>query len=270
MSVNPAEPAVVAPGTVAPPQPAPTADPGAQSALYQKAQGDWSKANDSYFHAVKELGSTKDVLQATTQRMQQLEAFVAQNLGVGGQPDYSNDPLAPIQNELGLPIEPMRQGIRGEVQAALHEMLSPILNRVQAEETLAGELENFDQLKNQARAHMRTNPQLLETFNAVQATNPAAAWRFAIQSTLLANGGKLPGPPSVANAGLPGGQTGGVGRSEPAPAGVSDNVKLGEALQYARTYGDTGPYLDERFKGTSIERAVDAALQQSGFVFGPS
>lgn len=269
MSVNPAEPAVVIPNPSPTPS-APTADPGAQSALFQKAGGDWSKANDSYFHAVKELGSAKDALQATTQRMQQLEGFVAQHLGVGGQPNYSNDPLAPIQNELGLPIEPMRQGIRGEVQAALQELLGPVLNRHQAEEALADEIENFDQLRNQARAYMRTNPQLAETFNAVQSHDPAAAWRFAIQSTLLATGAKLPGPPSVQNAGLPGGAIGVAGRSEPNPAGVPDAVKLQEALDYGRVYGDDAPYLAERFKGTSIERAVDAALQQTGFVFGPS
>lgn len=266
MSVNPAEPAVVAPVSTPAPS-APTVDPAVQSALYQKAQGDWNKANDSYFHAVKELGSTKDVLQATTQRMQQLESFVAQHLGVGGQP-ASNDPLAAIQNELGLPIEPMRQGIRGEVQAALQELLTPILARTQAEETLAGEIENFDQLKSQARQYMHQNPQLAETFKAVQATDPAAAWRFAIQSTLLASGGKLPGPPSAAHAGLPGGAIGGAGRGEPAPGGVPDAVKLKEALEYARVYGDEGPYLEERFKGTSIERAVDNALRQTGFAYG--
>ena len=263
MGVNLSEPAVVAPPQVAA-QPSTAAAPTDQPALFKKAGGDWNKANDSYFEAVKELGRVNEGAQALSQRNQQLEAAVGQMLGMGGQP-ASTDPLMAIQNELGLPIEPIRAGIRGELKVALEELFGPIMSQHAAEETLASEIDNFDHLKGEARKYMKANPEVAETFKAVSEKNPVQAWKYAIRESLVAQGGRPAGAPSITHAGLPGGHGGSGGRVEPTGA-VPDATKLAEALDYAKTYGDDAPYRHERFKGTSVQRAIDLALQQAGFV----
>lgn len=237
---------------------------GTQTALFKKAGGDWEKADTSYFNAVKELGAKNEALQQIAQRNQQLEAMVSQVLGRGGQP-VNDDPLAELQETLGLPIEPLRKSIRNELKAGLEELLGPVLTQYQAESTLAEEVENFDQLKGETRKFMKENPEVSETFNAVVGTKPAAAWKYAIKEMLMAKGGRPAGPTNVAHAGLPGGWGGSTGRIEPTGS-VPDQTKLKEALEYAHTFGDNAPYRHERFKGTSVERAISLALQQAGFV----
>lgn len=260
MSVNPLEPAI-APGTGAAASTAQS--PANQSALYKKAAGNWDTANESYFNAVKAIGEKDTALQQIAQRNEQLEAMVAQVIGHGG-PPVNDDPFAAIQSELGLPMEPMRLGIRSEVKTALEELLGPVLSQYQAESTLAEEIENFDQLKGATRKYMKENPEVAETFNAVVSAKPAQAWKYAIREMLISQGGHPAGPPNIAHAGLPGGHGGSVGRTE-ASGNVPDETKLKEALEYANTFGDNSPYRHERLKGTSVERAVRTALQQTGF-----
>lgn len=266
MGVNLLEPAIIPAGAGAS-----TAQLEDQSALAKKYGGDWNKANDGYFNAVKELDARgtalkerDTALQQIAQRNQQLESALATLAGGGaGLPD-SDDPLAAIQNELGLPIEPLRRGIHSEVEAAVKQLLGPVLTQYAAESELANEIENFDQMKGLARKHMKESPEVSEVFNAVVGSKPAAAWRYAIREALIASGGRPPGATNIQHAGLPGGMAGSAMRTEPTGS-IPDATRLKEALDYSQTYGDDAPYRRERFKGTSVERAVLAALQQAGF-----
>lgn len=267
MSVNPAMPAVTADSPAASgstPAPAPTPS----SPLYSKYGGDWGKANEGYFNAVNKLTEVSRAAEAISQRNQQLESALA-NFINGGQPNV-DDPLAPIQDQLGLPIEPLRKGIRGEARGealkAVEEFLKPVMERFIAEEGLAAEIENFDSLKGQARNYMRSAPDVKETFDALLSANkPSAAWKYAIQQSLIASGGKpAGGTPSTPGLGLPGGHAAGGGRSEPNPGGVTDQVRYEEAAKYAREFGDNGPMVHERLKGTSVDRAVRAAMVHLG------
>lgn len=260
MSVNPLE-------TVVPPQAPASGQPAAaptpeRPALYTKAGGDWTKANDSYFNAVKELQTKNQQLEQIAQRNQQLEAFASQVLS--GQPAGNADPLDALNRELGLPVQPFRDGIRSEVEAVLTQLLAPTLKQVAADEALADEIPNFPQLKGEARVFMKANPEIEAVFNAVRQADPAAAWKYAIRESLIARGGGV-GPQTPRHAGLPGGASV-AGRIAPTPEGPAQQTRESEALAWGRSPGgEMGPYLHERFKGTSVERAVAAALRQIGY-----
>jgi hypothetical protein len=255
MSVNPLE--SVNPNPQAPPSTVPTPEP---PALFKKAGGDWGKANDSYFEAANTLSRVQGELQQRDERIRQLESAVV-SFGGGGQPNVSNDPLMALQTELGLPIEPFRAGIRGEVEAAVTALFGPIVAQAQAEETLSTEIENFDQLKGDTRKFMSVNPEVAELFNTVRQHDPVRAWKYAIRETILAGGGSAPAPPR--SAGLPGSATP-AGRGQVNPAGPSQEDRETAGWEYHRQYGDAAPALHERFRGTSIQEAVNAALQRVG------
>jgi hypothetical protein len=258
MSVNLNEPAIV------PAEPAASSTPSAPTptALHTKSGGDWNKANESYFNAVNELGRRNQLNDQLVGRTQQLEAALRAVTGGGGE-SASIDPLDALQSELGLPIEPFRKAIGSEVASVIQALFGPMVEQMQADETLAGEIDNFDALKGDARKYMKDNPEVADTFNAVKQSKPAAAWKYAIREMLIARNAGGTGVPRTTHAGLPGGATP-QGRSPVNPAGPPQAQREGEALEYGKAYGDMAPYRHERFKGTSIERAVHAALRQSG------
>ena len=152
--------------------------------------------------------------------------------------------------------------------SAVEELFGPVIKEHQAEAALSEEIDNFDQLRAEARRHMKDAPDVAEVFNAVKVSNPAAAWKYAIQQTLLAKGGRPPQPPNVQHAGLPGGQGGG-GRVTMPGGAVPQEIREKEALDYAHAYGDNAPYRHERFKGTSIERAIASTMQHFGISVPP-
>ena len=183
----------------------------------------------------------------------------------GGQPAVPNDPLNRLQTELGLPTEPFAEAIDTRagaiVQKALGDMFGPIVREMEASEKLAGEVENFEALKPQARKFMSENQPVLETFNEVRKANPEQAWRYALQ--MMAAMGKT--PQLSPHTGLPGGGAS-QGRSPVNPLGPDQVQKEGEALEYGRKFGDMSRYSHERYKGTSISRAVERALRQAGML----
>lgn len=262
MSVNPNEP-VITPG-----EPKPEATPAAptvadnQPALFKKAGGDWTKANESYFNAVNELQRVYAVAEQLAERTRQLEAGLTAR---GSQP-ANDDPLAIIQTELGLPVEPFAKAIDSRVKTNVEQILTdlfgPFMKQMEADEKLGAEIPDFEQLKGDARKFMRENPEVAETFNAVKAANPGAAWKYAIRETLVAKGAIT--QPAPVHAGLPGGGTP-QGRAPVNPAGPDQATREKEAAEYLHNYGDSGPYRHERFKGTSVERAMQAARRQLGY-----
>jgi hypothetical protein len=258
MAINSLDPVVALTPQPAPGQPGAPAQP--KNSLYEKAGGDWNKAAESYFNAVSKIGELHNQNQALTDRAQQLSAMLAPVVN-GGQPAVT-DPLARLQSEFGLPSEPFAEAIdsrvKSGVQSALEALLGPIVKDMEASEKLSAEVENFDTLKGEARKFMAGNPEVLETFNAVRTANPVAAWKYAIREAMTAKGTR---PAPSTHAGLPGGMTP-QGRGPVNP--VADATREGEALEYGRAYNDMAPYRHERFKGTSVERAVKAALRQAG------
>jgi hypothetical protein len=248
-------PPAAAPGQPGPAQP--------DNALFKKAGGDWNKAGESYFHAVSKIGELHGAVQERETRIQQLETA----LGVGGRPAAA-DPLTRLQTEFGLPTEPFAEAIDARagalVERKLKELLGPIAQQMEAADQLASEIDNFDQLQGEARKYMREHPEVSETFKAVQAVNPAAAWKYAIRETAIAKGAKPAGNPPP-GSGLPGGMTP-QGRSPVNPDGPEQQTREAEALEYGRAYGDMSAYRSERFKGTSVERAVKQALRQAGML----
>ena len=264
MSVNLNDPVVV-PGAGAGGPPA--EQPDDQPALFKKAGGDWGKANDSYFSAVKELQRVQGIASNAEQlaeQNRQLQGALA-NLVGAGQPGGPVDLFAQIQTETGLPAEPFRNAVssvsRATVMEELGKMFSPILSQMQADETLSAEIDNFDQLKGDARKFMRDNQEVADTFNAVRAANPIAAWKYAIREMAIAKGQKAPTPSP--HASLPGGMTP-QGRAPVNPAGPAQGTRESEALEYGKSYGDMAPYTHERLKGTSVERAIRDVMRQLG------
>lgn len=257
MSVNPME-------SVAPSQAAPESTPAAapEVPLAKKYGGDWNKANEGYFNAVKTLNEVQSMAKQLLDRNQQLEQAVQQLAGGRSQPAPSDDPLAEIQSELGLPVEPFRKGINGAVQAAVAELFAPIIAQTQAEEALSMEIENFPQLKADARKFMSTNEGVATLFNALRKTDPAQAWKYAIRESVLAKAQGPQRPP--ASASLPGGSPGG-GRVPDAQPVTSEKVQS-EAWDYYRQYGDARPASAERYKGTSIDRHVQNTLRHMGII----
>lgn len=259
MAANPLEP-VVAPN--AQPAPGQPAAPAPKNALFEKAGGDWNKAGESYFHAVSKIGELHGAVQARESRIQQLEAMLSPIVNGGAAP--ANDPWAKV-TELGVPAEPFREAVTGEiepaVEKALQKLLGPIVREMEASEQLSGQVENFDVLRGEARKFMAANPEVLDTFNAVRKENPAAAWRYAIREAMVAKGAQAPAPSP--HTGLPGGVTP-QGRAPVNPAGPTEQAREKDALEYGRAYGDMRPYSHERLKGTSVERAIRAMYQQLG------
>jgi hypothetical protein len=268
MSANPLEP-VVAPQTPAQP---PTGSPAqTRNALHEKVGGDWGKAETTYFSAVNELKRTHEVAEKAIGRVQQLEAAVAAMSG-GGQP-ANQDPLAMLQEELGLPAEPLGRAIDSRLDSRLEsrltELFAPLISEMQAGETLAAEIPNFNELKASARAFMNDQPDVAEVFNAVKAANkPAEAWKFAIRSMLTAQNGQA-APTPRPDLGLPNGRTM-QGRSEPNPAGPDQRTKEAQALEYGRNYGNMDHYAHERFQGTSVSGAVEELLRSVGLAGPPA
>jgi hypothetical protein len=258
MSVNPNE-------QEAAPSPEPKPEDFSSLALFQKAKGDWNKANESYFNAVNELGKTHDQLNAERAARAQLEAMLM--AAAGGKPDPANqNPFAELE-ALGVSPQALDNALNAKadklVEKKLSEMLGPIVNQVEAEEKLASEIENFDQHKAAARAFMKKNTEVGDVFKAVMQTNPVAAWKYAIKETLIAKQAEMPrNLPSR----LPNGRTP-DGRFAPANPALDANHQKTEqeAIAYMHQYGDSGPYRTARFKGTSIEESVRNAIRQAGY-----
>lgn len=261
MSVNPNEP-VVPPAQSAPGQPG-TQTP-AENALFKKAGGDWNKAAESYFNAVNKIGELHGTVQTQEQQLQQLQQVV-QGLVGGGQPGADN-PLTRLNTEFGLPIEPFEQAIDDrvgkKVEKALTELLGPVVRAAQAEDELSAEIDGFPDLKSKAQKFMRGNPETQKVFNAVRGSDPVAAWKYAIQQTLIAENQSPTPPPPAAT--LPGGMTP-AGRSAPSGSGPDQRTREKEALDYGKAYGDMRPYGHERLTGTSVERAVRDIMTQLGY-----
>lgn len=242
---------------------APTAAQAAETALQKKYGGDWGKADAGYWNAVQKIKEVQDVNAAAAARVQQLEGALMQLTGGGQAAAVSNDPLDPIRTELGLPIEPFRNGIRSEVSAAMEELFGPLIKTAQAEEALSTEIENFDQIKGEARRFMAAAPEVAGLFDSLRKADPVAAWKYAIREMTFAKG-SAPAPPPR-SAGLPGGSTP-AGRGQANPAGPTSEEKQTAAWDYYREYGDSRPATAERYKGTSVERAVNDTLRRLGLM----
>lgn len=268
MSANPLEP-VVAPQT--PAQPPTGSQAQTRNALQEKVGGDWGKAETTYFNAVNELKRTHEIAEKAINRTQQLEQALAALSG-GGRP-ADQDPLAMLQEELGLPAEPLAKAIDSRLDSRLEkrltELFAPLISEMQAGETLSAEIPNFNDLKAQANAFMREQPEVAEVFNAVKAANkPAEAWKFAIRTMLTAQGAGQQAAPKP-DLGLPNGRAV-QGRSEPNPNGPDQRTKEAQALEYGRNYGDMGHYAHERYQGTSVSRAVEELLRSVGLAGPPA
>jgi hypothetical protein len=262
MAINSLEPVVPSPPLAQTPSTGPDAS---NVAVFKKYGGDWTKANEGYFNVTNKLSEVERNNSSLAERNKQLESYVASQLGVGGgNADFSNDPLAPIQRELGLPIEPFRNGIRAEVEAVVGALFNPIMATVRAEETLASEIDNFEQLKGEARRVMASTPEVAENFNAMRASDPVRAWKYAIREAALAKASG-PGPAPPRSAGLPGSAVP-QGRGQVNPDGPSQQERESAAWDYHRQFGDAGPALHERFKGTSVEQQVAKILERLGMV----
>lgn len=250
MSDNPLEPQA----GDAPPEP-----DFSQNALHKKAGGNWDKANNSYFNAVTELGKTHEQLNAERAERTRLESML--QAAFGGKQANPN-PFAELET-LGIAPDGIEKHLTAKTQALvdqkLSEMLGPIVNQMEAEEKLASEIENFDQHKAEARAFMKKNAEVGDVFKAIVATNPVAAWKYAIKETLIekqAKGVDRNLPPRLPD-----------GRFAPKEFTLPDNQPQleADAAEYLRKFGDAAPYRAERFKGTSVQRAVRDAMRQLGY-----
>lgn len=259
MAANPLE-SVVAP--VASPV-APTAANENQPALFKKAGGDWAKADQSYFNIVNENKQTRLTNEQLAARNQQLESVVATlTNGNGGQPANA-DPFEVMQNELGLPADPLRRAVNFEVERVLTSILSPLTAQVAADEALSGEIDNFEQLKGEARKFMKEHPDTAATFEAVRAAGkPVEAWKYAIRETAIASQGAS--RPGAVHAGLTGGGAS-PGRG-PEHVGPDQAAREAAALEYSQKFGDSSHYRHERFQGTSIAAAIRDGLQKLGYM----
>jgi hypothetical protein len=260
MSVNPNENEVA---QQPPPEPKP-AD-YSSNALFQKAKGDWNKASDSYFNAVKELGSVHEQLKAEQQQRAQLEAMVAAAMGKG--PTDNQSPFAGLET-LGIDASAVDKSIEARVAAKLEQQMqtlfSPIVNQIAAEEQLASEIEDFDQHKAAARSFMKQNVEVGDAFKAMVTTHPVQAWKYAIRETIMATKSQNPRqlPP-----GLPANRAGNAPRSTPEFNLQEQRAREQEAIKDIQTMGDTRAYRHERFKGTTVEMAVREQYARMGLPY---
>lgn len=232
-----------------------------KNALHDKAQGDWDKANASYFNAVNELGKTHEAVKQYQERVTQLEAIV--QAALGGQ-QANPDPFQEFDS-LGINSraieEAISQRINGGVEKKLSELLGPVLSQVQADEQLADEIPDFDQHKSAARTFMKQNPEVSAVFKALVKEHPLEAWKYAIRETVIAK--QAEGKPRD----LPTNSGGGGGRTttERTTQNEADSAEAeATGLKYFHEYGDATHYRAARFKGTSVEAAVKEALRQAG------
>jgi hypothetical protein len=258
MSVNPMESVIPQP----PQTQATTAAPAPELPIMKKYGGNLQAVDQGYWNAVNTLSATQAESQKKDERIQQLTQAVMQLSGNGGQPAFSDDPLAPLQTELGLPVEPFRKGIHQEVLSAVEQLLGPVLQQANAEEALAVEIPNFDTVKSDTRRFLSSNPEVSKLFGELRKADPIMAWKYAIREMAMSRAGGAPEVPPTAGVG--GGMTP-TGRGA-ATAGPSNEERQTQAWDYYKQYGDSRPALDERFKGTSVERQVTATLRQMGLL----
>jgi len=257
------------PGSEAAAGPKPADQPDySNNALHKKAGGDWNKASESYFNAVTELGKVHETLNAERTAKAQLEAMVMAAAG-GKAPGNQASPFAELES-LGISSEAIEQALEAKANAIVDSkigtLFNPIVAQIEAEEKLASEIENFDQHKSEARKFMKKDDEhskeVGEVFKALVQTNPVAAWKYAIRETLIDKQAKVT---RSLPAGLPSGRTP-AGRGAPETVLSADHQQReAEAATYLQKFGDSGPYLNERFKGTSVERAVQNAMRQIGY-----
>lgn len=241
------------------PQPEPSTGNAEPTPVEKKYGGDMKKINDGYWNLNQELTRKNEALSQALPRLQQLEAVVGALL-TGGQSSQPTDPASALAEELGLASpESLKSGLRSEVESVLTELFGPFIQQMSADEELSTEIPNFEQLRGETRSFMKDNAEVAETFNAVRGKNPKAAWKYAIREMLIAKNQVQPSPQG---ASLPG-SAAPAGRGAPQPAVNQAQVEA-EAAEYGRQYGDMRPYSHERYKGTSIQRAVQRALQQAG------
>jgi hypothetical protein len=251
MSVNPNESNEGTPEGQAPP---PEQKDYSNIALYQKAKGQWDKANESYFNAVKELGSVHEQLKAEQQQRVQLEAMVAAAMGRG--PTDNQSPFAGLET-LGVSPDAVdsviERKVQAQLQAQMETLFSPIVNQIQAEEQLASEIEDFDQHKSAARAFMKQNSEVGDAFKALVQTNPVQAWKYAIRETVIANQSQ---PTRKLPPGLPGSRAGTAPRQQVEFDAAAQRERENEGLKLIQSHGDTRAYRHERFKGNTVEMAI--------------
>ncbi len=236
-------------------QPEPTNIP-----FYQKTGGDWSKANESYFNAVKEIDRTHESFKQVQERAAQLEAMLAAGLGMGN--PVNQNPFQEFDS-LGINSKAIEDAISQRVNRGIEEklntMLGPVVSQVAAEEQLANEIPDFDQHKSAARKFMKENPDVKGVFDEVLKTNPVAAWKYAIKETVIATKAQ---PQRNVPTHLGQGRAG--ERQEPMLDPEEQAQAEAKGLKYFHEYGDATHYTAARYKGTSIERAVRDAMRDAG------
>lgn len=230
-----------------------------RTGLQQKYGDDWQKADAGYWNAVKELGNTQQALQTAQAETQRLMSMI--QAATGGAP-ANPGPFAELA-ALGLNAQALEQAIDARTQEGIAKLFGPVMTQMEAEEQLANEIPDFDSHKTEARAYMKENPDVAETFKAVRQSNPAAAWRYAIRESLISKAQKAQPRPLPRRA--PDGRfVEGQGVTE-FDAQASE-AREKEALEYMGHSGDSRAYTHERLKGTSVDGVVRASMQQLGFL----
>lgn len=136
--------------------------------------------------------------------------------------------------------------------------LGPVLGEFTATEELASEMggDEFTKIKPKVQAWLNENPAEKARFEGLRDKGFARdAWEIAIRRWGAVTGGQPASSSSDRrHSGLPIGGGSSARRTEQAP----DLTRLNAATEYFNTHGEPRPMLHERFKGTSVDRAVES------------
>lgn len=185
------------------------------------------QAKDGYWSSQRVLGETsareRALAEMVVQGQQQDRMSPAQRA------DSRRDPAEELQ-AMGVPFDPLRTVIRNEAQELVRAQLEPFFKLTAGRTRMMTEDPTFPQREGRVMGFVNANPMLAETFNAIAASEPYAALRYAdtlFQSSAARGARQQDAETEAAKvaAGMPGGSGG------PSRSAVSQGMLTKETLE---------------------------------------
>lgn len=223
-------------------------------ALRDDTDGDWEKANDRYFNAVKQNREIQNALNSQQQELQELKAALLEQRVNPTDRTARRSALAQLTEEYALPADVLQSAIEEVATNVLNRTLEPLSEAMTARESAVKSLgKEFVEHEADMLAWLAENKDVSDTYSALQAARkPAQAYKYAWDLYRAHATERAPEDQGVKRnaAGLSGGGGGSVVRN--AAQGEDRAAKFDKALQRYR--------MDKDLRALSNELWADRPL----------
>lgn len=160
----------------------------------------------------------------------------------------ANDPLSEkFEENVGVPMEALDRRIETRIHSIMEQALQPVAQAQRAQQDMSELYPDFD--LNQIQRAVSKDAVVSESYNELLTTNPKAAYAMGYQTLRATRRNSNPASAAeTVNAGMP------VGQSGPGDAAAAlSEERYRTLLDNAVATGDYSQFLQERFKGTSLD-----------------